>query len=220
MCINLDEDCPVRKTFNTGKSYISNHVHLHKGESIYVETKSYPVRNSEGEITSVILTITDVTEKRKLEEELVKTQKLDSIGILAGGIAHDFNNILTGILGYISLLEIRADQSLQGYITEVEKAVEQARSLTNQLLTFAKGGLPVKKLIQIRPVVESAVKLALSGTNVKYELGFDPDLKTVEQTRDRSSRSYRILFSMLSRCPMEDSTVELHNAISLKTLSP
>jgi PAS domain S-box-containing protein len=214
MCINIDEDCPVRKTFNTGKSYISNHVHLHKGESIYVETKSYPVRNSEGEITSVILTITDVTEKRKLEEELVKTQKLDSIGILAGGIAHDFNNILTGILGYISLLEIRADQSLQGYITEVEKAVEQARSLTNQLLTFAKGGLPVKKLIQIRPVVESAVKLALSGTNVKYELGFDPDLKAVEADEGQIKQVIQnIVLNAAESMPDGGTvTVGLHNA--------
>ena len=180
ICINRDEDCPVSKTFTTGKSYISNHKHFHKGESIYTEIKSYPIRNSAGEITSVIEIITDITEKRKFEEELVKTQKLDSIGVLAGGIAHDFNNSLAGILGYLSLLQIKAEPSLHRYIIEAEKGVEQARSLTNQLLTFAKGGVPVKKLMQLHPVVESAVKLALSGKNVKYEIGYDPDLKTVE----------------------------------------
>ena len=214
ICFTMDEDCPVRKTFNTGKSYITNHVHVPKGESIYTEIKSYPIRNSEGEITSVIETITDITEKRKLEEELVKTQKLDSIGVLAGGIAHDFNNILSGILGYVSLLKIRADQSLQGYIIEAEKGIELARSLTNQLLTFAKGGLPVKKLIRIHPVAESAVKLALSGTNVKYEFGYDPDLKTVEADEGQIKQVIQnIVLNAAESMPDGGTvTVGLHNA--------
>lgn len=121
-------------------------------------------------------------EKQKLEEERQKMQKLEAIGILAGGIAHDFNNLLQGIFGYISLAKIKIDQKEQSLamIEQAENALHMSVNLTTQLLTFAKGGKPIKKNISLRPVIENAVKFALSGSRVDYKISFDEKLWAVE----------------------------------------
>jgi PAS domain S-box-containing protein len=125
---------------------------------------------------------TDITEKLLLEEERLKAQKLESIGTLAGGIAHDFNNLLQGIFGYISMAKLTIDQREKSLamLVQAEKALHQSVNLTSQLLTFSKGGKPVKKVIDLRTVIEDSVKFALSGSRVSYHLSFGDDLCTVE----------------------------------------
>jgi PAS domain S-box-containing protein len=125
---------------------------------------------------------TDVTEKRLLEEERLKAQKLESLGTLAGGIAHDFNNLLQGIFGYISMAKLTIDQREKSLamLVQAEKALHQSVNLTSQLLTFSKGGKPVKKATDLRSVIENAVKFALSGSRVSYDLSFGHDLHAVE----------------------------------------
>ena len=85
--------------------------------------------------------IRDVTEQKKLEQQLFHKQKMESIGLLAGGIAHDFNNILSGILGYASFMKMKVehDHPFFGYIDTIEKGAQRAAELTAQLLAFAKG---------------------------------------------------------------------------------
>ena len=124
----------------------------------------------------------DITEKQLLEEERLKAQKLESIGTLAGGIAHDFNNLLQGIFGYISMAKLTIDQREKSLAMLVlaEKALHQSVNLTSQLLTFSKGGKPVKKAVDLRPVIEDAVKFALSGSRVSYDLSFGDDLCAVD----------------------------------------
>ena len=180
-CFESGEDCPVQKTFATGQSHIVTHEHKHNdGSSVISEIKSYPMKDASGNVVSVIETIVDITEKRHLEEELSKTQKLESIGLLAGGIAHDFNNLLTGILGYISLIRMKSDKNVQSYLEEAEKAIEHAKSLTQQLLTFSKGGEPIRKPVHILPIVKDAVAFGLSGTRAKYDIAFEENLPVVE----------------------------------------
>jgi len=108
----------------------------------------------------------DITGRKKMEEELSKIQKLESIGILAGGIAHDFNNILTVILGYISMAKESANRDPKS--TEILKAAEKAsfraKDLTHQLLTFSRGGSPVKKTISIPDTIRESVNFALRGS--------------------------------------------------------
>ena len=113
--------------------------------------------------------IIDITQRKEVENELVKMQKLKSIGTLAGGIAHDFNNILLGIFGNIALakMEMEEDHSAYSLILEAEKAMNRATSLTNQLLTFAKGGAPVTETIRIADIVKDIATFTLSGSNVK-----------------------------------------------------
>ncbi len=124
----------------------------------------------------------DVTERKRAEEELLKMEKLESIGILAGGIAHDFNNILTAIQGNISLAKMFANPKDKIYqrLEEAEKAGMRARDLTQQLLTFSRGGAPVKKTISIANVVRDSCDFALRGSNVKCDLKLLSDVWPVE----------------------------------------
>jgi signal transduction histidine kinase/CheY-like chemotaxis protein len=129
--------------------------------------------------------IRNMTEKMKLEEEILKGQKLESIGILAGGIAHDFNNILSAILGNISLakLECPAGSKIFQRLERAENASYQARKLTQQLLTFAKGGAPIRKTDHLDELLRDTVEFVLSGSNVNFVLDIDANLAPVEIDR-------------------------------------
>ncbi len=118
-----------------------------------------------------------VRRQRRIEAELAKVQKLESIGILAGGIAHDFNNFLTGILGNISFARMRGDAEgeIIERLIEAEKASLRARDLTQQLLTFAKGGRPIKKISPIAELLRDAASFASSGSNVECQFHI-PDM--------------------------------------------
>jgi PAS domain S-box-containing protein len=178
-CYEEGEECAVRQVFATGKPHAALHKHIdHEGHVLYVETKGFPLKNAEGKVISVIETVNNITEKHLLEEERLKTQKLESIGVLAGGIAHDFNNLLQGIFGYISMAMMCYDQKEKSLamLEQAEKALHLSVNLTTQLLTFSKGGNPVKKTIDLAPVVENAVKFALSGSRTGYRLEIDPAL--------------------------------------------
>ncbi len=178
-CFEEGEECAVRQVFATGKHHGVLHKHRdHEGNVLYVETKGFPIKDAEGNVTSVIETVNNITEKHLLEEERLKTQKLESIGMLAGGIAHDFNNLLQGIFGYISMAIMSYDQKEKSLamLGQAEKALHQSVNLTTQLLTFSKGGKPVKKPMSLEPVVENAVKFALSGSRTGYQLNIDHGL--------------------------------------------
>jgi nitrogen-specific signal transduction histidine kinase/CheY-like chemotaxis protein len=127
---------------------------------------------------------TDVTERKKIEEERQKAAKLDSIGTLAGGIAHDFINLLTGILGNIQLadgylLQNRADLA-KGVLAEAEYASQRAKDLTQQLLTFSRGGAPVKKAVLIDKLIKESVTFTLRGSNVKPVFALPDNLWALE----------------------------------------
>jgi two-component system cell cycle sensor histidine kinase/response regulator CckA len=124
--------------------------------------------------------VKDITKYRKLEQEIRKTEKLKSLGILAGGIAHDFNNLLTGILGNLSLAQLEAEGEMSKMLKEAKSASDQAKTLTQQLLTFSKGGEPVIETTSIvYPIMDSA-NFALRGSNVKCEYHFPQNLWKVK----------------------------------------
>ncbi|MEE9543819.1 MAG: PAS domain S-box protein [Thermodesulfobacteriota bacterium] len=135
-----------------------------------------------GEVTKVISIVRDITERKKIEAELLKAQKLESVGILAGGIAHDFNNIITGILGNISLAKTYSTPEGKAFkrLLEAENAVEQATKLAQQLLTFSKGGKPIKEAAYIRNLIKDSVSFSLSGSNVRCEYTIQEDLWSVD----------------------------------------
>ena len=124
----------------------------------------------------------DVTIKHRLEQEMGRIQKLESVGILAGGIAHDFNNLLTGILSNITLarFDLPANNKANGRLLETEKAVLRAQSLTQQLLTFSKGGMPVVQDVTITSLLHDSVQFSLSGSNVKSVFSIPNDLWQVK----------------------------------------
>jgi PAS domain S-box-containing protein len=126
--------------------------------------------------------IRDITERKKTEEEMSKAQRLESLGVLAGGLAHDFNNLLTGILGNISLIKMYGDfpDKTRKRLEEAEKASMRARELTQQLLTFSKGGAPIKKTLSIGELVRESAGFALRGSNVKCKYRIPDDLWPAE----------------------------------------
>ena len=137
------------------------------GTEIMVQASAAPIYGSNGEIKAVIVVFYDITEKYKLENYLQKSQKLESLGILAGGIAHDFNNILSAIFGFTELAITKtSEKETSTYLKKSIQNIERARSLTQQLLTFAKGGIPVKKTDDLFPFIRETVQFALSGSSV------------------------------------------------------
>jgi len=124
-----------------------------------------------------VLVFRDVTEHERLEQELVRATKLESVGILAGGIAHDFNNILTAVMGNVALAALDVDPAsdVGRSLKEAEKATLRARDLTQQLLTFAKGGEPVKTSVHLDAIVREMTAFTLHGSNVRatYEVATD-----------------------------------------------
>ncbi|MBC7546002.1 MAG: PAS domain S-box protein [Candidatus Sericytochromatia bacterium] len=152
------------------------------GREISVADSGSPIRNADGAIIGVVVVFRDITDKRKLEDELLKSRKLESLGVLAGGIAHDFNNLLASILGSISLALAVVDPSdrIHRRLAEAEKACLRARDLTQQLLTFAKGGIPVKHTTLIADLIHESASFATTGANTRCEFDFDPELWPVE----------------------------------------
>ncbi|MBM4332203.1 MAG: GAF domain-containing protein [Deltaproteobacteria bacterium] len=140
------------------------------------------MQDQEGQPYRMVGSVTDVTERRKMEEELLRSKKLESIGFLSGGIAHDFNNLLTGIMGNISLARLSfhpGDKTLT-YLESAENLSVRASELTKRLLTFSRGGTPIKKLVLIGNFLKETVHMPLSGSNVRCEFNISEDLWPVE----------------------------------------
>ena len=152
-----------------------------EGERIIADSAA-PIRDKDGNTVGVVLVIRDITEKRKMEEELRRAGKLESLGVLAGGIAHDFNNLLTGIVGNISLAKSRArpDDTIYHRLTEAEYACFRAKDLTQQLLTFSKGGAPIMRTASISDLVRESASFAVTGSNTRCVFEISDDLWPVE----------------------------------------
>ncbi len=152
------------------------------GRQRYVTIRGGPIFDRPDAIKGAVLVIRDVTDQRRIEAELVRAEKLESLGHLAGGIAHDFNNILTAIAGNVELIRMGNGQNGQTEkrLDLIEKAVLRAKDLTGQLLTFARGVAPVKKVISVAKLLTDTAKLALSGSNVRIEFAIEEGLHNVE----------------------------------------
>ncbi len=148
------------------------------GKIWYASSSWKVIKDEKGNFQGIVLQTIDISDKKIMEKEIAKAQKLESIGILAGGIAHDFNNFLTGIIGNISLAKLNLDTKDDVYeiLTESEKAAQSAKSLTQQLLTFSKGGIPIKEKADIKELIRESSNFVLVGSNVKCKFDFDQDL--------------------------------------------
>jgi PAS domain S-box-containing protein len=157
--------------------------HFQSGESVYFETHAFVIRDKKTDQDIAFAKISrDIGERRAMERERIQIQKLESVGILAGGIAHDFNNLLSAIAGYISLVQTQVP--LEGdagrNLAKAEKATFRAKDLTRQLLTFSKGGSPVKKATPIGELLRESAGWALQGSNVQCDIDAPPDLWLVD----------------------------------------
>ncbi len=172
---------PVKKVLETGRVVgLANHTVLisRDGRERVLADSGAPIKDKEGNIVGVVLVFRDITRQRSLEDEMQRLERLEAIGVLAGGIAHDFNNFLMGVLGNISLLKVHIDPEDEAYkyLEDLERAVIQAKSLTQQLLTFAKGGAPIRRPTNLKDLIEKNVRFSLSGSKIDSELLISDDL--------------------------------------------
>lgn len=160
---------PLRKHRPGSPSHFSCNLLGEKG-SVYAVDGIVNTFTEQGTLFHFV-TIMDVTEKSLLEKDAMRNERLEAIGLLAGGIAHDFNNILTGVMGSLSLLRsAEGDQERKELLDSAEKAAERARSLTGQLLTFAKGGAPIRKSVETEAILRDVSGFVLRGSSVLLDV--------------------------------------------------
>jgi PAS domain S-box-containing protein len=169
-----------------------------------------PIRDSQGRIIGVVLVFRDVTQSRKIQEEAFKARKLESIGVLAGGIAHDFNNILMAIMGYISLAgSMAVNDKLKSLLASAEKASVRAKGLTQQLLTFAKGGEPVTETSCISEVIRESAGFVLHGSNVACSFVIPDNLQLVNIDKGQISQVIQNIVLNAKNAMPEGGSIEI-----------
>jgi PAS domain S-box-containing protein len=152
------------------------------GRTRRVEGRCAPMHDMSGRAIGTVLVLRDITERSQLEVELLRASKMESIGVLAGGIAHDFNNLLAVVMGNLTLalLDERVPPRAVKWLRDAERGTLRARELTQQLLTFARGGEPVRAAVSLAEVVKDAAEFGLHGAAASCEFEFAPDLKPAD----------------------------------------
>ncbi len=222
-CFEAGEDCAVQHTFKTGEPRTAVHIHYDKDNNpVYIETKSFPLRDSLGRVISAIEIHNDITEKKKLEDQLRHSQKMEAVGTLAGGIAHDFNNILTAIIGYGTLLQMRMgnNDALRLYVDQILTSTERAANLTQSLLAFSRKQTISLKPLDLNALVTRVDKLVrrLIGEDVEIRMSVNDALITV---RADEGQLEQVVMNLVTNArdampgggvlTIETSTVELDN---------
>ncbi|MBL8025166.1 MAG: PAS domain-containing protein [Fibrobacteres bacterium] len=170
---------PVEKVLRTGEIIeLANHTMLlsKDNKSYIIADSGAPIRNDKSEIVGVVLVFRDMTEKQRMQDNMQRSQKLDALGVLAGGIAHDFNNLLSGIFGNVDMARDYFKRGIpdKGF-NALDRAIgvfNRAKNLTQQFLTFAKGGDPVRRVSDVSSLLRETVLFALSGSpvNCKFNI--------------------------------------------------
>ncbi len=155
-----------------------------------VEGCCAPIHSADSAVVGTVLVFRDITERERLEHELARASKLESVGLLAGGIAHDFNNILTAVIGNLALglLDVPAETELGAALRDAERAALRARDLTQQLLTFARGGEPIRTAVRLPEIIAEVTRFALHGAKVNAEFDLAPDLWPADVDKAQISR--------------------------------
>ncbi len=185
---------PVEKVLATGQiQELANHTLLisKSGRECIIADSAAPIMDNKNKIIGAVMVFRDETEKNKLLEDSIKKQKLESVGLLAGGIAHDFNNLLAAMQGNISLLEKECGElhpKTLKYIERFNRAIERATGLTNQLLTFTKGGAPVKTTLSLRDLIKDSAMFVLHGKALNCRFDIKDDLWPCEVDKNQISQ--------------------------------
>jgi two-component system NtrC family sensor kinase len=199
-CYETGEECTVRKTFETGNSYTAVHTHHDsQGEAVYVETKSFAMRDKAGTVVSAIEIIHNITARRKLEEQLNQAQKMEAVGTLTGGIAHDFNNILTAVLGYADILKrkLQHDGALAAVTDHIAAAAKRGANLTKSLLAFSRKQAINPGPVDLNEIVSGVEKLLLRIIGEDVELITTPAAGELMVMADRG-QTEQILMNLCS----------------------
>ena len=193
----LNRDAIVRRIpdYRFNEAYCDNRFTLSTGDaSMTIILTQSTVSESDASMGR-ILVIRDITGDVRIEQELSRARQIESLGLLAGGIAHDFNNLLTGILGSFSLIQTAANgnDDVCRVADLGKKASQQAAALTHRLLTFAKGGEPVKEAINLRDLIIENVTFALHGSNCLSSISIPDETTTIIADRGQMAQVFQNL---------------------------
>jgi PAS domain S-box-containing protein len=178
-----------------------------------IEETTAPLRDADGQTIGIVVVFRDITDALRVQEERAKASKIASLGLLAGGIAHDFNNILMAIMGNLSMA--RASPSAVGAnraFEDAEKACFRARQLTWQLLTFSRGGVPLKKNLSIPHILRESAARAVRGSNVSCVFDVAPDLWRVSADEDHLAQVINNLVVNAQQAMPQGGAVEIRAA--------
>ncbi len=209
--------CPVMRSIQTG---IPEKKVRQVEPDFIIENTSVPVFDNKGKVVRMVEIIRDITERQRLEAQLMQAQKMEAVGTLAGGIAHDFNNILTGILGFTQLLINRdpGDEKALSYLRRIEHEVKRASDLTSQLLTFSRRMDSTRKPVDLNKSVQQAAKI-LSHTfpkTIEIQLALEPDLPLINAD---PSQVEQILMNLAINARDAILENEEHGTIHIATVS-
>ena len=170
----------IKDTFDKGYSSVESTLVTKRGEKIPFYFTG--IRVMIDNVPCILSIAIDISERKKIEYELEKLRRLESIGILASGVAHDFNNLLTGILGNISLVKqyLDPEDMIFKRLSTAEKSCFEAREITSRLITFSKGGEPVKKVTRVQQLLKEAHCPLIKDTNITFEYNLPDNLYPVE----------------------------------------
>jgi two-component system, cell cycle sensor histidine kinase and response regulator CckA len=173
--------------YQTEKRYVAKN-----GRIIWGSITLSVMRDNEGKFLHFLAIIKDITDRKKTEDEVLRSQKLEALGVLAGGIAHDFNNLLAGVFGFLDLARESIDPGHRaaGYLRNAFLAFERAKALSRQLLTFAKGGAPVTYPVSVDGILRESCNLAMSGSNVNCTFALEENLAVVEADENQLSQAF------------------------------
>lgn len=171
---------PAEKVLATSKIIeLANHTVLisRDGTERIIADSGAPIMDKNSKTIGVVLVFRDMSEKQKLLDAIQRADKLDAIGVLAGGIAHDFNNLLTGVFGYMEIArEFTTEETIANYLGKAMAVFDRAKDLTQQLLAFSKGGMPIRKTAQLGPIIKESAAFALSGSKLACDFDIPENL--------------------------------------------
>jgi PAS domain S-box-containing protein len=176
-----------------------------------VEGRCAPMHDPAGRGLGAVLVLRDVTERNRFETEMIRASKLESVGLLAGGIAHDFNNLLSVILGNLTLALLDEKTAAAGgrWLKEAERGTARAKELTQQLLTFARGGEPVRNAVPLGELVREAAEFALHGTNARCAFDLAADVRPADADKGQIGQVVQNLVINAAQAMPEGGTIRL-----------
>ena len=195
---------------NTTIDAASSAMKTPRGERI-MSTHAAPIPGPKGELLGSVVVIRDVTEKEKIAEEVLRSSKLESIGVLAGGLAHDFNNMLTSVMGNLSLIRHSVEQSVEvlHHLNQAEEGALRARDLAQYLLTFSEGGAPMKKLVETSGILRETTEFVVRGSRVDCDFDLLENLWQVEADPGQLSQAISNIVMNASQAMPEGGTIFL-----------
>jgi len=206
-----------REVIATGrrKGFYEEVMVLPSGETMYMRKAKVPLSDTEGRVIGILGVLEDVTEARRMREQRIRAQKLESVGILAGGMAHDFNNMLMGISGSLSVLRLlEKDDKKLHWIGQAEKACGNASEITSRLITFARGGDPVLKAVNIAGLIRNTVDMDNSVSDLPVECSIQLEMPPVLADERQISQVIRNLLENAREATASGGSISVRYAMA------